>query len=548
MRAAFLAVALVMGLITFAAIQPALADEPSGVTLKPIPPPDAGPGQESIVLSAQLLSGSGEPIAGVPITFYVVTTVFGERLMKVGENLSDATGTASVLYQPRWEGDHTVVARFAGTADYSATQESFDVNAKEAASGFEPPEFGLEPVRQWLPVAVGVAILAVWVSLGYALATAVIGIPAAGASVPATQPLPPWDPQVRRPAPLGRALVGMALLLALAALPAAWLMGNARTPDDASLSTPDVHFEHPGTGGDGESVETQPDTLPAPEALPTTLVLSVQTTTFDETGQPAPGSVAMPADVAITAGHVRVLDANRGRIVTVTPDGRLASIFEGASYGDISLKGAPAMAAFDEKLYVATQDGRVVVIDSSGGVEGVLRPVAPAGQDVLTPGGIAVTDTGEVWMSDSANHRVLLLNVAGEYQLVIGEGVPSGAPEGLDTPGGITIDEDGNLYVADSGNGVIKKFSPMGVPLQVIGEGRLGQPSAVAVGPDGTIFASDEATHLVSAFAPDGTYLGSIGEGRLQTPHSVKTDGGMLYVMDSLAGLFIFQPEQTSGR
>src|SRR3990172_7688530 len=179
MRNARIAFILALVLAALATGGPALADGPSGVSLKPLPPPGAAPGHESIVLAAQLTSDDA-PISGVPVTFYVVTTVFGERLMKVGESLSDATGTASVLYQPRWEGDHTVVARFAGTADYPATQESFHVNATEAESGFEEPKFGLEPVRQWLPVAVGVAVLALWAGPGYSLATAGIGVPAAG--------------------------------------------------------------------------------------------------------------------------------------------------------------------------------------------------------------------------------------------------------------------------------------------------------------------------------------------------------------------------------
>jgi hypothetical protein len=60
-----------------------LADERSGVTLEPLPVPAAAPGQHSVVLSARLMDGD-EPLAGMPVTFYVLTTVFGERLMQVG--------------------------------------------------------------------------------------------------------------------------------------------------------------------------------------------------------------------------------------------------------------------------------------------------------------------------------------------------------------------------------------------------------------------------------------------------------------------------------
>jgi sugar lactone lactonase YvrE len=541
MRTTRFALLLVVVLASFAAARPALADDPSGITLVPIPPPNAAPGQETVVLSAQLIS-DGSPVAGVPVTFYIVTNVFGERLMKVGDALSDATGAASVLYRPTWDGDHTVVARFAGEGGYPATQTSFSFNAQGVVSPWQPAQFGLEPVRRWLPIAVGVGILAVLATLGFTLVTTVIGIPAA-ATRPARETVPSWDIQVHRPAPLGRTLVVMALLLVVAAFPAAWLVGKARAPNEASLSTANVHSGHAVTGGDGESATAQPTALPAAEPLPATLVRSVQTTTFDEGGQPAPGSVAMPADVAINAGRIRILDSNGGRIATVTPEGTLASILNAGAYADISLKGAPAMLALGEKLYVVTQDGLIVVVDSAGQIESVISPVIPAGQAPFAPAGIALTESGEIWVSDSANHRILLLNGRGEFQQVIGEGIPSAGPQGFNTPGGLTVDGDGNLYVADTLNHVVKKYSPLGIFLQTIGEGRLDSPSAVAVDEEGTVFVADEAAHLVSAFSPDGAYLGSIGEGQLEAPHSVKTDGGLLYVMDRLEGLFVFQPE-----
>jgi sugar lactone lactonase YvrE len=530
MRTTRFALILVVVLAGIAAVGTTHADSPSGITLVPIPPPNAAPGQESVVLSAQLLNDSA-PVAGVPVTFYVVTDVFGERLMKVGDALSDATGAASVLYRPTWDGDHTVVARFAGNSNYPATQTSFSFIAQGVVSPWQPAQFGLEPVRRLLPIAVGVGILAVLATLGFALVTTVIGIPAAAGRVPASQPLSSWDTRVHHPAPLGRPLVALALLMIAAAFPAVWLIGRARAPNEVALST-----------GDGSST-AQPAALPAAEPLPTILVRSVRTATFDEGGQPAPGSVVMPSDVAITAGRIRILDSNGGRIVTVTPDGTLASILAAGAYADISLKGAPAMVAVGEKLYVATQAGPIVVVDSAGQIESVIRPVIPAGQAAFAPAGIALTDSGGIWVSDSANHRVLLLNERGEFQQVIGEGIPSAGSQGFNTPGGLAVDTDGNLYVADTLNRVVKKYSPLGIFLETIGEGRLGLSSAVAVDEDGTVFVSDESAHLVSAFSPDGVYLGSIGQGQLEAPHSVKIDGGLLYVMDRLAGLFVFQPE-----
>jgi hypothetical protein len=125
------------------------------------------------------------------VTFYVVTDVFGERLIKVGDALSNATGAASVLYRPTWDGDQTVVARFAGSGNCPATQTSFSFGAQGTVSPWQPAQFGLEPVRQWLPMAVGVAVLTLLATLCFCfvMATTVIGIPAAAARTPAREPL-----------------------------------------------------------------------------------------------------------------------------------------------------------------------------------------------------------------------------------------------------------------------------------------------------------------------------------------------------------------------
>ena len=50
--------------------------------------------------------------------------------------------------------------------------------------------------------------------------------------------------------------------------------------------------------------------------------------------------------------------------------------------------------------------------------------------------GIAVSDTGRIWISDAANHRVILLNNHGEFELVIGTGTSSADENGFDTPSG----------------------------------------------------------------------------------------------------------------
>lgn len=538
MRPLAVGLLLALALVWAPAAAPAQAGGPGPVTLLPLPPGEQTPGQESVVLSARVLL-DGRPLAGAKVTFYILTDVFGQRLMKVGEATADVSGTAAIIYQPTWDGDHTVVVRFAGTSELAPTQTSYHFQAAGSVSPYEPAKFGLEPVRRWLPAAVGLVVLAVWASLGYALASTALGIRAAAAGA-APQPTFFPAPRTMRPAPLAQGLAALLALVVIAAVPAVLLLGKARAPEDLSFSTGD-HYLHSAPVAE-QAPPVEPGAQPALQPLPAALVRRLQMVNYDVNGQPAPGSVLAPSAVAVTSDRPRILDSARGRIVAVTPDWQTVPILEDPNAGGISLKGAPAMVALKDKLYVQSAQGPVILVSSAGDVDGVIRPLVPEGLSPLAPAGIAITNSREIWLSDQANHRVISLNTRGEFQRVIGTGAPSGDPAGLSSPSGLAIDNDGNLLVADSGNHLVKKFSPLGAPLGAIGEGRLAWPVALAVDSGGRIFVADEGAQAVSVFAPDGTYLGSIKQEQMETPHSLTIDGDLLYVADRLTGLWVFQP------
>ena len=201
--------------------------------LEPLPPAQPAEGQQSVILAARLHDSQGQVMAGQPVTFYVLTTVFGERLMKVGQVLTDATGVAAIAYTPSWEGDHTVVARLPGNGSGDPVQTSFQFEALGPVPLHENALFGLEPIRAWLPAVVGAAVLAVWAILGLVMLRAFTGIPAA-AGVSAVPSMPSHDflrPTGMRPAPLGRGLLLVALAM-LVAIPAAWMVLGQSSQDE----------------------------------------------------------------------------------------------------------------------------------------------------------------------------------------------------------------------------------------------------------------------------------------------------------------------------
>jgi sugar lactone lactonase YvrE len=533
-RFAVLIALAVLSLQLFAT--PALADEEQPIALVALPPEGGEAEHESVVLSAKLESEEG-PVGGLLVNFYIVTNVLGERLMKVGSALSDSGGTVSVVYRPTWTGDHLVVAHFDGADGYAPVETSFHFDAKVAESAYEPADFGLNPIRRWLPVAVGVAVLAVWASLLYALVSTVMGIRSALRTAPAVpEEAPAYPAFIPPPSPaedqtVKRLTIAVAVLVVLAGIPLMWFA--LRVSDEGDVNQV-VDGSIPGD-------QLIPDT----GHLPSTLVRSVQTVTFDENGQPTPGSVTLPADLALTAGRERILDSIGGRIVAVAPDGELVPIQQGRAADGTTLKGSPAMASLGGRLYVPSSRGdRIAVVNESGLIEGSILPALPAGENPISVGGIVLSDTGRIWLSDSANHRVVLLNNRGEFELVVGHGAASTEEDGFDTPTGLAVDEDGNVYVSDTGNAVIKKFSPLGVPLQMIGEGRLEEPRGVTIDERGQIIVSDTAARQVSVFAANGSYVGSITSEAFEEPRIVRSSGQDIYVLDSLAGMLVFRPSE----
>jgi hypothetical protein len=192
------------------------------------------------------------------------------------------------------------VARFAGTEDY-ADSGVFSLRRTGGGILYEPADFGLNGA-QWLPAAVGLFVLAVWGSIIFALLSTVRGIRTANAGVAAVQPMmQPWQPQISHQAPPWRILIALAVLVIAVAVPASWLLGQTGGPSDETLSTPDAHFEHDGTDG-GQFDPSQPIVLPEPVPLTATLVSFVETVTFDDAGQPEPGSVMMPSTSWSTPG------------------------------------------------------------------------------------------------------------------------------------------------------------------------------------------------------------------------------------------------------
>ena len=126
------------------------------------------------------------------------------------------------------------------------------------------------------------------------------------------------------------------------------------------------------------------------------------------------------------------------------------------------------------------------------------------------PAGLAINEEDHLYVVDSMNHRVQKFTKDGRFISSFGEF--GDGPGQFNMPWGMTIDAEGSIYVADWRNDRIQKFSPNGEFIWMFGasgrgDGELYRPSGVDVDADGDIYVCDWGNNRVQLFAGDGHFV-----------------------------------------
>jgi hypothetical protein len=224
-------------------------------------------------------------------------------------------------------------------------------------------------------------------------------------------------------------------------------------------------------------------------------------------------------------------------------------------------------------VYIAELNkGRIRKIDSAGiistvagsGIAGFGGDGGPAIQAQIVPSGIAVDGKGNLYIAESNNNRVRMVNASGIVTTVAGSGPVNGdraerpifAGDGgsataarLNRPGGVAIDLEGNLLIADEGNnrvrkvhistGVISTFAGNGgtysrTTTEPIGDGGKAtaayvMPSDVAVDSTGNVLIVERSTGRVRKVTSSGiitTIAGSPGTKEMEGRGGLRSFGG----------------------
>jgi streptogramin lyase len=183
-----------------------------------------------------------------------------------------------------------------------------------------------------------------------------------------------------------------------------------------------------------------------------------------------------------------------------------------------------------------------VAIDGSGNVwvtddaNGVLE-LSPTGSLVspttgFTGGGLS----GPIAIAIDASGNVWVANRGGS----VSEFRPNGSAlspstgftgGGINQPNGIAIDASGNAWVANLGNGSVSELSPNGSALSPstgFTGGGLAGPAQIAIDASGNVWVTDNTVNGVSELSPSGSPLSPVrfSGGGISEPSGIAIDGG----------------------
>ena len=185
-------------------------------------------------------------------------------------------------------------------------------------------------------------------------------------------------------------------------------------------------------------------------------------------------------------------------------------------------------------IRVLSSPVRKIVPENRGVVQGIIR-------GVNGPYGVAVSNSGEMVVSEYYDHRISVYSREGKHIRSFGSAGPN---EGqFQYPHGVAITSDNHIIIVDKHNHRIQMFTKEGAFVKSVGQEGRGQlqfknPSGIAVHPSGRVFVAEIHNHRIQVLNPDLSYSHMFGReshslGKFICPRDVAINSsGVVYVTD----------------
>lgn len=264
-----------------------------------------------------------------------------------------------------------------------------------------------------------------------------------------------------------------------------------------------------------------------PNGIITTFAGSGRPEITGDGGQARNAGLGLPRSLAFDPAGNLYIGCNYGAVVRrVTPQGVISTLTGGPTTG-FSGDGGPASAARIQgpNALAADNEGNIFFTDSANhrvrrvSTNGVITTVAGSSQSgfagdggpatearLLSPQGVAVDLSGNIFVSDSQNNRIRRVDRQGVITTFAT--VPG--------PGPLAFDSEGNLLVTQPGQGQIRAIRPDGSQQVIAGsnttgfsgdggpatEARLAGAAGIALGANGEIYFADQLNERVRKLTP----------------------------------------------
>lgn len=209
----------------------------------------------------------------------------------------------------------------------------------------------------------------------------------------------------------------------------------------------------------------------------------------------------------------------------------------------------PSDLAIDPTGNIYLVDGvndRVVVMDSHGAFRFTFGKSGTNPGELQHPMGIDISKKGKVFIADTGNHRIQVFTLEGAFLSMFPVKTSPGEKP-ADPVDVLALDRKNYLYISDNDNHKIKVHKQDGDFVFEWGgfgevRGRFRYPGILATNEFNQILVVDVLNTRVQEFDPDGHFITEIGKwgvspGALFKPKGVTTDkAGRIFITDSYMG------------